>query len=521
MKRKIFINICCLSIGAVLCAGIAFVIFFNSFSQKNLRDSLSDIRVSIIDSTGKVLIDNTADVGALPNHIDRPEVADAFKYGKGESSRVSETQNTLIHYYAIKINGNQVLRIAQEEGNLSRYTAHIILIFAAVLLIVICACIFIARRLTKRIIMPLNDINLDGDVVVDTYDELSPFVRKIEEQKRRIEQHLSEVELSENITDTISENLDEGLILIDKTGDILSVNENALSLFEQNGDFTGKNIVELSRNITIGECIKRALAGEHFYHDMEISGKYYQILFSPTAQGGAIILFLDVSERTFAEKRRREFSANVSHELKTPLTTIYGYAEMMGGNMVKESDITAVSGKIRDEAARLITLINDIIKLSELDEGERHRDFSYFDVTEVSKNTCARLATQAVARDVKVVCNSESVMLCGDVSMIEEMMYNLVENAIKYNHTGGNVDIDILKQADRVKIEVTDTGIGIDAEHLERVFERFYRVDSSRSKKTGGTGLGLSIVKHIAEYHGGYILADSTPNLGTKITIVI
>ncbi len=380
-------------------------------------------------------------------------------------------------------------------------------------------CIKSANRLTGDLLKPIKRA-LSEENSGDVYNELEPFIKQINEQRLLLSRQLDDISQKTRTIETIIENMPEGFVLLDEKGRILSANRGALAIFSRDDSFIGRNLVELTRNVGIKELVKTVKSGVPSNCLSEISGRNYQVLASPVENSGAMLLFLDVTEKNRAENIRREFTANVSHELKTPLTVISGYAEMINNGLVKPEDSAQFAGRIKDEASRLLALIDDIIKLSELDERGGHHEFGNVDVHTVARDVIERLSIAAEERGVTVSLKGEGTCYA-DTSMMDEMLFNLVDNGIKYNKPGGDVTISIQQDNNLLRVAVADTGIGIGNEHIPRVFERFYRVDKSRSKKTGGTGLGLSIVKHIVEYHDGKIDLTSEAGKGTKITIIL
>lgn len=384
--------------------------------------------------------------------------------------------------------------------------------------------LFPARMLANRIVKPINEYDIESEQP-DLYEELAPFVRTIGRQRERIDNQFSDMADSEKTFRAIMENTKEGVLLLDENGLIIFANRGATELLHgSRGVYEGRNILELTRDFGLLEGVKKTLSGEGSDITLSIGGKAVQLYLSPVhaeeGVSGIIILLRDVTEKINAEKIRREFSANVSHELKTPLTTILGLSEMMAEDMVKADDINRFSSSIKNEAERLIVLIDDIIKLSELDEGASG-GLEEADVLEVAADVLKRLKPVADEKNVALSALGRHTTLSVNPGLIADMLYNLVDNGIKYNKPGGKVEITVGAEGGKTVIEVADTGIGIGKEHLERIFERFYRVDKSRSKKTGGTGLGLSIVKHIAEYHNGSVRIESMENTGTKVKVVI
>jgi len=379
---------------------------------------------------------------------------------------------------------------------------------------------FAVRRLAEKIAGMVEKIDYAGSGA-PVCDELLPYARKLERQKREIARNIAALEARTETIETVTGNMKEGLIVIDNGGTVLSANRSVLKIFHESG-MAGKNILHICRETEFRQEIKRCLAGENLEMPFKRGGRSYNVFFSPVYSGGeingAVILFLDATEKHQAEKQRREFSANVSHELKTPLTTISALSEMMENGMVRQEDVKDFAVRISGQARRLINIIDDIIRLSEFDEGRINSDHAFFDLGELAASVIAGLQEQARERNVLVQLIGGKHEISANRRMIDELLYNLVDNGIKYNKNGGQVTVTLSEENGFCKISVADAGIGIPKEHQTRVFERFYRVDKSRSKKTGGTGLGLSIVKHIVELHGGRIELESGENTGTTIT---
>jgi two-component system phosphate regulon sensor histidine kinase PhoR len=404
------------------------------------------------------------------------------------------------------------------------FTAMLPAIFA-VIAVVLCLAHLIARRLTANIVRPLNDISFEGDnVPTDVYDELLPFVRRIDRQKREIDGQLVALKSRADTIEAITGNMQEGLILIDRSGVVLIFNKSAADIFGGD-DMAHRNVRHICREITFQQGLGRCLAGEHAQINFARAGKIYDVFFSPVYGGGAIngavILFLDITEKHNAEEQRRAFSANVSHELKTPLTTISALSEMMETGMARAEDVRDFAAKIAGQAKRLIDIIDDIIRLSEFDEGKISKEYTVFDLYELAESVMDALQERADAKHVALSVTGAHLQVRANKRMIDELLYNLVDNGIKYNRMKGQVTVTLSEEDGLCKIAVDDTGIGIPAAHQGRVFERFYRVDTSRSKKTGGTGLGLSIVKHIVEHHGGKIEMQSAEGAGTTVVCYI
>lgn len=479
------------------------------------------IRVSIVAPDGDVIYDNTVDASALPSHLDREEIDEALTYGVGESVRFSSTLGTQTFYYSIRLADGYILRAAKTASSVFSIFLGAWPVVLAVVLAVAGVGYILAGRLTGRIVRPINEVDLTHTVTAP-YDELAPFVRTIEKQRQDIDDHLKEIQAAAATTRAITESMAEGILLIDRQGQVLSANKSAAGVA---GDdvLEGRHILELFRSPEWSQHTKAALAGERGEMNYEKTGRVYRVFFSPAAAGGAMILLLDTTEKAQAERMRREFSANVSHELKTPLTGIYGHAEMLTGGMVKTEDLPEFYQKIQNEAARMIALVEDIIFISKLDEnqtpGTAAREEA--DILQIAEEVAEALAENAEKAEIALRCEGQSTRVLVNHALVFELLYNLVDNAVKYGRPGGSASICVQPRGEKAEITVTDTGIGIPPEAQGRVFERFYRVEPSRAKKSGGTGLGLAIVKHIVQLHGGEIDLKSQPGQGTTITVRI
>jgi len=479
----------------------------------------SDMRVTVIMPDGTVVFDNTAQAESLPNHLDREEIRDALEIGFGQSIRFSDTLQKETVYYAVRLTDGYVLRVAKTSSSIFGVFTGTLPIVAGVVLVMVIAGYLLAGSLTKRIVAPINEVNLALELTAP-YDELAPFIRTIAQQREHIARQLSDLRNRSDTINAIMDNINEGILLTNKQGIVLSANKSVLRIFEKDSPVDGKNILEFLRDVSFSGHVRDALDGKHGEMGMERVGRTYRVYFSHVSGGGAIILFLDITEKSKSEKLRREFSANVSHELKTPLTSIYGNAEMLQNGMVKENDKQAFYGQIKDEAGRLIALIEDILMISRLDEGGGQELFEDVELAAVAAETVEALSQKAADNQVAVQISGESIRMKANRSLMYEMFYNLIDNAIKYNKPGGAVHVDIINRDNQIKINVADTGIGIPKEAQSRVFERFYRVDKSRSKKTGGTGLGLAIVKHIVMVHDGKIELQSRQDKGTTVVVL-
>lgn len=476
------------------------------------------LRVTVVHPDGAVLYDNTMEAAGLPNHLDREEITEALTSGAGESKRFSNTLREETYYYAVRLTDGSVLRMAKTTDSIVGMFVGILPTVAGVVLAVLIAGYLLARGLTERIVEPINKVDLNALLNVP-YDELAPFVGTITEQRKHIARQVADLQNRTQTISAIMDNMSEGIVLLNKQGVILSINKSAVSIFEANDGMEGKNILELLRDVELLGHVRNALAGNRGDMSLERGGKTYRVYFSPVTDSGAILLFMDITERVKAENMRREFSANVSHELKTPLTSIYGYAEMLCNGMVKENDKTGFYTKIKEEAARLIVLIEDIIMISELDEQKGDERLEEVSLPAIAAETIETLGLKAEEGQVSVRITGGDVRMHINRSRLYELLYNLIDNAIKYNRPGGSVHVDLSQTEEHIQIAVTDTGVGIPKEAEGRVFERFYRVDTSRSKTTGGTGLGLAIVKHIAMVYDGKVELDSRIGEGTTVTV--
>lgn len=494
------------------------------------RLSVGSTRMTIIDPSGKVLFDNHPGTDFTENRSDREEFIEAMTFGSGESIRKSVTFGADTYYYAIRLDNGNVLRLSRTLSSLREIFPTILPYLIIATIVIWLISYFITYRLTKRIIKPLTQVDFESlDSVSDSalgrlqYEELWPFVKKIDEQKHEIKSQMMQLKIRAETIEAIIANMREGLAMLDDKGLVLAVNKSVLDIFgvSEENDILHKNFGHIYRDPEFIGAVKQCLGGEHLEINFTRNDRFYNAFLSPARSGGAIIIFLDLTDRHIAETHRREFTANVSHELRTPLTTISALSEMMAGGMTKTEKMTEYSQKISEQAKRLVNIIDDIFRLSEFDESKTETDFTEFDVFDLARSVIASLKDKADERSVRLTLKGQPLKIVAAIRLIDELLYNLIDNAVKYNKDGGNVTVEISREEDLCKISVADTGIGILEKHQDRIFERFYRVDNSRSKKTGGTGLGLSIVKHITEHHGGKIALDSTEGVGTTITCYI
>ena len=479
-------------------------------------------RLTWVDADGNVVFDSHADKSAMENHADREEIKEALAYGTGSSMRQSSTLTEQTIYEATRLEDGSVLRIS-----VSRATAFVLVLgmvqpIAVVLVIAIILSAMLASRMAKRIVEPLNKLNLEKPMENDAYEELAPLLRRIHSQHKEIEYQMWTLQQKQDEFEQITDNMKEALVLLDSNGRIISINPAAKKLFGINTDCVGEDFLTIDRKQDVRQAINEVKdKGQSFFYTKK-NGRNYQFDLSRIdADGkihGIVILAFDITEQVNAEKHRQEFTANVSHELKTPLQTIIGSAELMELGIVKEEDTPRFIKSIRQEAARLVTLIDDIIRLSQLDEGTEMPKENV-SLLELAREVTETLSDAAKLKGVSLeVCGDDGV-ISGVRRLLYEVVYNLCDNAIKYNKQGGYVKVSVSENADNVQISVSDNGIGIAPEHQDKIFERFYRVDKSHSKQSGGTGLGLSIVKHAVQYHHGKITVDSDLDKGTDISI--
>ena len=488
--------------------------------------SSSQCRITWIEADGTVKFDNRSDPSTMENHADRAEVKEALENESGTSIRRSSTLSEHTLYYAKRMQDGTVLRLAMSQRSVLFLMGGMI---SPVVFIFLAACALagvLSYRVSKKIVKPLGSIDLQHPEQVETYDELSPFLQRIAAQNREIRSQMEEIRKQQQEFSMITENMSEGLFVVDRNYQILSYNRSAVRIFGMAPESVPENLLAVNRSEGFRSVVDSALKGRHAQENLELHGRVYQIIASPVCQQedaldlvGAVILTLDVTEKEAQEQYRREFTANVSHELKTPLTSISGIAEIIRNGIVRPEDIPHFAGKIYDESQRLITLIGDIIKLSRLDENQVPMERESVDLLETARDVVQQLASVARKNGVTLVTNGSHGVVNGVRQVLGEMVYNLCENAVKYNRPGGRVWVDVRQAADHVELCVKDTGIGIPAAEQGRIFERFYRVDKSHSKAVGGTGLGLSIVKHGAALHHAAIHVDSEPGEGTAITL--
>ena len=483
-------------------------------------DALSkgSFRFTWIDKSGSVLHDTEASYEEMDNHSDREEIMEAFAYGSGDSQRYSDTLTTKMLYKAVKLQDGSILRISAAQDSVFALLLQILVPLILIYAVAIGLSLVLARRMAKRIVHPLNDLNLDHPLTCHTYDELSPLLHRIEKQNKQI---TAQVELLKEKTDQFEQttsSMSEGLVLLDEEGKILSINPAAARLFETSKACIGLDFFVVDRSPEMRSGIQKALTKQHVDFQINKHGCVYQIGISPIASEerllGAVILAFDVSEQVNAQRNRQEFTANVSHELKTPLQSILSSAQLLQSGLVKQEDIQKFTGYICSETERLLQLISDIIRLSQLDEGGEYPKENV-NLYQVCSQVLQTLIPAADQRNITVELHGDETEITGIRQLAYELIYNLCDNAIRYNKDNGNVVVTVKGRS----VIVQDTGIGIPKEHHARIFERFYRVDKSHSRETGGTGLGLSIAKHAAQRLNAKISFESAPDAGTTVKI--
>ena len=486
---------------------------------KNIKDKSA--RITYIDQDGTVLFDNEADVSEMKNHSDRTEFQKAEKYGAGESSRYSDTLSEKTIYYALRLKDGTVLRVSGTQDSVLALVENLIFPLCGLLCLMLILSGIMASAISKRIVKPINELDLESPEENRIYEELSPLLSKIHRQNREIQNQLELAKQQQEEFALITENMQEGLIVIDKYTMILSANSSAWNLFHMDRGCQGESVYCLDREEEFRHAIEQVLSGEHTELVLKLNGSDIQLIANPVIRDkkteGAVVLLVNVTEKLERESLRREFSANVSHELKTPLTSISGFAEIMQSGLVKCEDIPQFAGRIYKEAQRLLQLVEDVIQISQLDEEKTSYTWKPVDVYQVCKNAFESLKEKAKRLNVHLYICGEYMKMEAVRTLLEEAVYNVCDNAIKYNRNEGSVSVFLTQTAQEIQIVVKDTGVGIPKEDQDRVFERFYRVDKSHSKEIGGTGLGLSIVKHAVGALKGSVILRSEEGNGTEI----
>lgn len=547
MTKKILKSIIAVAIAAVVVTIIFITGFLNHYFSKRVKDELKNetaiiasaielngekyfesavflnMRVTWIDTDGTVLFDSEADASELDNHGNREEVIEAYEKKYGSSYRYSETMMQKTIYYAQRLSDGKVIRVSSAHLSIWAQLIQMMQTFFLIFLAVIIVAAMLATKLSRKIVKPINEIDLNNPDIDESYSELAPLLRKIKTQNKKINRQIDQLRQSREQFSLITENMSEGLIIADRNTIILSYNSSALNLLGAKVPEERQSIYTLNRSESFRDCIQCAIRGNHSECFLETDTGDYQIIANPSYSSevlnGIVVFILDVTEKQQLEAMRREFTSNVSHELKTPLTTIYGISDMLVNGIVRQEDVVKFGGDIRSEAGRLIILINDIIALSRLDENSVAKEETDIDLYDNTADVFERLSSYADERNITLNLNGSSIIYHGNATIVDEIIYNLCDNAIKYNKDGGSVSVTIDRNENNARIVVEDTGIGIAPQNTERIFERFYRVDKSHSRKIKGTGLGLSIVKHGVRYNNGTIRTESILGKGTKFTV--
>lgn len=547
MTKRIFRSICTVALSVFLACAVLFMgVLYDYFSgvqrgQLRMQTSLAaqgaahegmayfeglvvkNYRVTWVGADGAVLYDSESSPAGMENHLEREEIRQALAQGSGESARYSATLMERSMYCAQRLPDGTVLRLSIAHNSLLTLLLGMLQPSCVIFAVALVLSLVLASRLSKEIVKPLNALDLDDPLDNEGYDELTPLLRRIALQQNQIRMQERALRKKQNEFEAVTMGMAEGIVLLNEKWTILSINPAAARLLSAGEFCAGKSILSVNRSLELQKLLREAEAGKHGETVMELGGGRYQADASPVVSEGAVsgivLLLLDVTEKEKAERLRREFTANVSHELKTPLHAISGYAELLAGGMVKQQDVGRFSGQIYAEAQRMIRLVEDIIRLSHLDEGAEGMKREETDLYALARETLASLRGEAEAANIRLTLEGGPAKVCGIPQLLRGILYNLCDNAIKYNRPGGCVEVTVENGADGVCLSVSDTGIGIPAEHRERIFERFYRVDKSHSKEIGGTGLGLSIVKHAARLHNAVIEVHSVVDSGTTVTV--
>lgn len=548
MTKRIFRSVCIVAV-AVLLASLTLVMgvlydYFSGSQEEQLKNQTvlaaqgienegagyfdglksEDLRITWIDKDGKVLFDNRTDASSMENHLEREEVREAVESGYGTSARYSETLTEKSLYSAKKLSDGSIVRLSVSQYSVITLFLGMLRPVLFIALLAVILALVLAYRLSKNIVTPLNKLDLDAPLSNEVYEELSPLLQRMDAQQKQLKSQAKELERKREEFEAATANMSEGLVVLNEQGEILSVNRTASDILGTSDACLGKDILSVNGSAEMQEMLRQARTGENAEITVSVSGRDFRFNASPVVTekkvAGIALLIFDITEKEKAEQMRREFTANVSHELKTPLHTISGYAELLANGMVEEKDTAEFSQKIYAEAQRMIRLVEDIIRLSNLDEGATELAREEADLLKIAEKAVESLAPAAEKENVSVEFSGEKAELSGIPQLLSAIVYNLTDNAIKYNHSGGKVFVSVTNVPDGVLLSVKDTGIGIPKDQQERVFERFYRVDKSHSKEVGGTGLGLSIVKHAAKLHGAKITLESEPGKGTEIAVL-
>ncbi|HEN9255545.1 TPA: PAS domain-containing protein [Streptococcus agalactiae] len=497
-----------------------------SFEGKDYFENLktSNVRITWVDNKGQVLYDTQSDAKHMKNHANRQEIKEAIKSGYGESTRWSATLTEKSIYAAQRLNNGTIVRLSVAQQTIFYLILGMMSPLAIIILLAIILSVLIARYIAKKVSEPLNNIDLDHPLSNDSYEEITPLLRRLDSHQSKIQHQKLLLQKRQKEIDTIISKIKEGMILLDDQARIVSINAEALKLFQINDDWHGRFMMEVSRDLTLKDLIDQGLKGKKKEANIDIENNHYRVLVRPTTDNnrvtGLVVLLFDVTDQLQMEQLQREFTANVSHELKTPLHVISGYSELLANQMVPNEEVPQFAAKIHKESERLVKLVEDIINLSHLDEQEKlpQETVNLYDLTQ---KVLEGLQAKADKKHIQINFNGEEAILRGNPVLLNSLVYNLCDNALTYNHEKGQVNVTLKNSPDTITLEVSDTGLGIAEKDKKRIFERFYRVDKSRSKIVGGTGLGLSIVKSALDFHNGSIKVDSHLGQGTTMTVLL
>lgn len=497
-----------------------------SFEGKDYFENLktSNVRITWVDNKGQVLYDTQSDAKHMKNHANRQEIKEAIKSGYGESTRWSATLTEKSIYAAQRLNNGTIVRLSVAQQTIFYLLLGMMSPLAIIILLAIILSVLIARYIAKKVSEPLNNIDLDHPLSNDSYEEITPLLRRLDSHQSKIQHQKLLLQKRQKEFDTIISKIKEGMILLDDQARIVSINAEALKLFQINDDWHGRFMMEVSRDLTLKDLIDQGLKGKKKEANIDIENNHYRVLVRPTTDNnrvtGLVVLLFDVTDQLQMEQLQREFTANVSHELKTPLHVISGYSELLANQMVPNEEVPQFAAKIHKESERLVKLVEDIINLSHLDEQEKlpQETVNLYDLTQ---KVLEGLQAKADKKHIQINFNGEEAILRGNPVLLNSLVYNLCDNALTYNHEKGQVNVTLKNSPDIITLEVSDTGLGIAEKDKKRIFERFYRVDKSRSKIVGGTGLGLSIVKSALDFHNGSIKVDSHLGQGTTMTVLL
>lgn len=546
MTKKIFHSILLVACTVLLACYLVILTslndYFTSLRKSQLKTQLSfastavedegieylknvesgEYRLTLIDTDGTVLYDTGADAASMENHSDRREFQEAFLSGYGESHRYSRTLTEQTYYFAKKLSDDRVLRISTSQVTIVSLLLGMLQPLLVIAFLAILLSVFLAKRASLNLVKPLNNLDLNDPLSNDVYEELSPLLRHMAQQNKQIALQMDELSRSQNEFNAITSNMSEGLIVLNKDGVVVSLNTAARKIFEAEEDSIGKDFLTIDRTPEISHAIKETLSGKKQELEYEKNGRNYDLCINQIVEKdeviGVLLLAIDNTEKIQAEQNRREFTANVSHELKTPLQSIIGSADLIESGLVKPEDMPRFIGHIKTDAARLVSLVSDIIRLSQLDENTE-MNWENVDALSVAKEALEMVGPIAESRNISLTIKGEPAPLTSVHKLLYDIIYNLCDNAVKYNKEGGFVKVNVKTAGDKVQVAVSDNGVGIAPADQSRVFERFYRVDKSHSRESGGTGLGLSIVKHAVAYLKGSISLESTLGKGTTITV--